>query len=387
MLLLLGLYTEVIAAVNAMDWRFLAVLACGCVSGLLLFTRVLGWLLHRCHDALLALLAGFMSTALVKLWPWQSLGAGQEQREGGFFFYLRWPNEYALEGGEAFVLLAVLAGSAGGLSVWLLSRFARGDGKKVCQLSMDECVILSVCLAGCIAPGSPVVTDRSVGKPNQTTYTVARGDTLYSIAWRFDLDYRRLAAANKIGPPYTIIPPGTALKERMSPRCNKSERRRRAKAPGKPKAASKQVATPEPAKSSVARRSEPPRAATKALPKPAGRGSKTWYQPLPQKPSAVFGKNNKGLDYAISSRARVRNTRSGEVVYAGNGIAGFERLVIVKHSSELLSAYSFYGKLLVDEQQRINGGMVIAEILPNRAWVRHCILSFDARACPSIRKP
>ena len=80
---------------------------------------------HRCHDALLALLTGFMSTALVKLWPWQSLGAGQEQREGGFFFYLRWPNEYALEGGEAFVLLAVLAGSAGGLSVWLLSRFAQ----------------------------------------------------------------------------------------------------------------------------------------------------------------------------------------------------------------------------------------------------------------------
>ena len=46
---------------------------------------------------------------------------------------------------------------------------------------------LSVCLAGCIAPGSPVVTDRSVGKPNQTTYTVARGDTLYSIALAFRL--------------------------------------------------------------------------------------------------------------------------------------------------------------------------------------------------------
>ena len=226
---------------------------------------------------------------------------------------------------------------------------------------------LSVCLAACIAPGSPVVTDRSVGKPNQTTYTVARGDTLYSIAWRFDLDYRRLAAANQIGPPFTIYP-GQELRltESKPPALQqKGATATVARAPGKPKAASKpRVATPEPAKSSVARRSEPPRAATKAPPKPAGRGSKTWYQPLPQKPSAVFGKNNKGLDYAISSRARVRNTRSGEVVYAGNGIAGFERLVIVKHSSELLSAYSFNGKMLVAEQQRINGGMVIAEILP-----------------------
>ena len=60
----------------------------------------------------------------------------------------------------------------------------------------------------------------------------------------------------------------------------------------------------------------------------------------------------------------MRNTRSGEVVYAGNGIAGFERLVIVKHSSELLSAYSFNGKMLVAEQQQVDGGVVIAEILP-----------------------
>ena len=141
-LLLLGLYTDVIAAVNAMDWRFLVVLACGCVSGLLLFTRVLGWLLHRCHDALLALLTGFMSTALVKLWPWQSLGAGQEQREGGFFFYLRWPNEYALEGGEAFVLLAALAGSAGGSAYGCCPDSPSGDANKVCHhASMGECAI------------------------------------------------------------------------------------------------------------------------------------------------------------------------------------------------------------------------------------------------------
>ena len=60
----------------------------------------------------------------------------------------------------------------------------------------------------------------------------------------------------------------------------------------------------------------------------------------------------------------MRSTRSGEVVYAGNGIAGFERLVIVKHTTDLLSAYSFNGKVQVAEQQRVRGGAVIAEILP-----------------------
>lgn len=124
-LLLLGLYTDVIAAVNSIDLLFLAVLGCGCASGLLLFTRVLAWLLSRYDDALLALLTGFMATALVKLWPWQTLGGDQEPGSGGMFSYLRWPYEYALEGTDAFMLLAVFAGCMGGLSVWLLSKFAQ----------------------------------------------------------------------------------------------------------------------------------------------------------------------------------------------------------------------------------------------------------------------
>ena len=61
-------------------------------------------------------------------------------------------------------------------------------------------------LGGCAAPGTPPVTDRSLANRNQQTYVVVRGDTLYSIAWRFNLDHRRLATANGIGAPFTIYP-------------------------------------------------------------------------------------------------------------------------------------------------------------------------------------
>ena len=222
-------------------------------------------------------------------------------------------------------------------------------------------------LAACVAPGSPLVTDRSLSKSGQTTYTVARGDTLYSIAWRFDLDYRRFAAANQIGPPFTIYP-GQKLRltDVTSPAATTTRARAAAaNAPSKSAVAQKpSVTKTQTAKSAVTRRPEPARVATKAPQKTTAQESKAWFQPLPQKPSVVFGKNSKGLDYAVSSRARVRNAQRGEVVYAGNGIAGFERLVIVKHSSELLSAYSFNGKMLVAEQQQVSGGEVIAEILP-----------------------
>ena len=235
-------------------------------------------------------------------------------------------------------------------------------------------------LGGCASPGSPVVTDRSLGDRSQQTYVVVRGDTLYSIAWRFNLDHRSLAAANDIGSPFTIYP-GQKLRLAESPRqasrhsqqgANATAQNSAAHSRRRPvsKAASTAQATPasKPATkpSTVAQRTSQPKAKAPA-PRPAAppaQGGQTWDRPLPQRPSVPFGSNNKGLDYAITARSRVRSTRSGEVVYAGNGIAGFERLVIVKHTTDLLSAYSFNGKIRVAEQQRVAGGAIIADILP-----------------------
>lgn len=45
-------------------------------------------------------------------------------------------------------------------------------------------------------------------------YTVVKGDTLYSIAWRYEMDYRDIASWNGISSPYAIFP-GQRL--RMSP--------------------------------------------------------------------------------------------------------------------------------------------------------------------------
>ena len=53
-----------------------------------------------------------------------------------------------------------------------------------------------------------------------------------------------------------------------------------------------------------------------------------------------------------------------KIVYAGNGIAGYERLVIVKHSGNLLSAYGLMDEFLVSEQQRVRTGQSLAELKP-----------------------
>jgi putative membrane protein len=70
LLLLLGAYEPVIAAVADRDVVTLAVVGAGMVVGLAVFTRLLDRLLRRHHDTVLALLIGLMVGSGRVLWPW-----------------------------------------------------------------------------------------------------------------------------------------------------------------------------------------------------------------------------------------------------------------------------------------------------------------------------
>ncbi|MDR1866426.1 MAG: DUF368 domain-containing protein [Bacteroidales bacterium] len=70
-LLLLGKYEYILAALAGMKITVMAVFAGGAVVGLLSFSHFLSWLLKRFHDLTIALLAGFMCGSLNKVWPWK----------------------------------------------------------------------------------------------------------------------------------------------------------------------------------------------------------------------------------------------------------------------------------------------------------------------------
>lgn len=70
-LLLLGMYAHVIGAVKSLELINLGIFAAGCACGLLLFTRLLSWLLHHYHNLTMAVLTGFMLGSLNKVWPWK----------------------------------------------------------------------------------------------------------------------------------------------------------------------------------------------------------------------------------------------------------------------------------------------------------------------------
>ncbi|MGL6312333.1 DUF368 domain-containing protein [Vibrio sp. WXL103] len=70
-LLLLGMYTPVLAAVKGADFALLGLFLAGCVSGLLCFSHLLSWLLNRYRDLTLTFLTGLMIGTLPKIWPWK----------------------------------------------------------------------------------------------------------------------------------------------------------------------------------------------------------------------------------------------------------------------------------------------------------------------------
>ena len=69
-LVLLGMYTEVLGAVNDRDLVSLASLALGCTVGLALFSTLLNWLLEHYRTWVIAAMIGLMLGSMRVLWPW-----------------------------------------------------------------------------------------------------------------------------------------------------------------------------------------------------------------------------------------------------------------------------------------------------------------------------
>ena len=112
-LLVFGYYSLVIEAVSSFQVDVLVVLVAGLVSGLLIFSKALSWLLANYEDQLLSFLTGIMLGSVLKLWPWQ---LPDEQGLDAFVS----PAIYSMVVGESpFVVITIAAFFLGIFLVWL----------------------------------------------------------------------------------------------------------------------------------------------------------------------------------------------------------------------------------------------------------------------------
>jgi putative membrane protein len=81
-LVLLGMYKYVLSAISDFNIGVILVFAAGAATGLMGFSNILSWLLHRYHDMTIAALVGVMIGSLNKVWPWKQVMEWQVNRHG-----------------------------------------------------------------------------------------------------------------------------------------------------------------------------------------------------------------------------------------------------------------------------------------------------------------
>ena len=69
-LVMIGMYTEVLGAVNDRNLVAVAATGIGCVIGLASFSTLLDWMLNHHHDMVIAAMVGLMIGSMRVLWPW-----------------------------------------------------------------------------------------------------------------------------------------------------------------------------------------------------------------------------------------------------------------------------------------------------------------------------
>jgi lipoprotein NlpD len=89
-----------------------------------------------------------------------------------------------------------------------------------------------------------------------------------------------------------------------------------------------------------------------------------WIWPTQGRVIAGFdeAKNSKGLDIAGKAGQAIFASAAGKIVYSGEGLRGYGKLVIIKHNPTYLSAYAHNQLILVKEGQTVARGQKIAEM-------------------------
>jgi lipoprotein NlpD len=256
---------------------------------------------------------------------------------------------------------------------------------------------------------------------------VKRGDTLYSIATANGIEPRELAALNKIDDPSSLrvgqvlvlTPPQTASGSvSVNPVATTAPVEARplgaASAPASGTASPATASAPATGASgtpglktgpkavklpyseenlALLRRGEevrPAQAEPAAPVKPAatppaagsasGDGGPNWAWPAAGKIVGTF-KQSGGKGVAIAGKLGdpVYASAAGTVVYSGEGLPSYGKLIIVKHNDEYLSVYAHNSAILVKEKQTVAKGQKIAEMGTSGAGAPSPRLHFEIR--------
>lgn len=290
-------------------------------------------------------------------------------------------------------------------------------------------LLLSLVLSACTTTQKAPVIDRAPveKKPEVATkpaaksapgkdwrpevHTVKKGDTLYSIGLEYGYDYKEIAQANNIAPPYVIrVGQQLKLKDIGKPTTTGSTAVQEPAdngvvvtplntdgamtGPSAPSAAPVSGVIPTLAEPKALRepysekallvQNTPAKPADAPQPAEPARKIDVTKPAEPMKPDAMPGDDDviewawptngkivggfndassgKGIDISGAQGQSVMAAAPGKVIYSGSDLRGYGKLVIIKHNKTYLSVYAHNSQILVKEGQFVSRGQKIAEM-------------------------
>jgi len=222
-------------------------------------------------------------------------------------------------------------------------------------LKLMACLFLSFLIESCASNVTPVIASRE-SPPSQriNVHEVQSGETLYSIAWRYEADYRDMERINGLSEPYELRL-GQRLKiyDDGQPAPNSNS----APVVDRSPVVRTVPVDPEPTVQTSSSSSNRPVVQTSVTDEIDG-----WRWPTNGRITSSFGSNSlaKGIEIDPGAEVNVESTADGKVVYAGTGIRGVGNLIIIKHSDLFLSAYAYNSSLIAKEGETVRAGQHIA---------------------------
>ncbi len=248
-------------------------------------------------------------------------------------------------------------------------------------------ILILILLSGC-ASQFPAPVDgekkrdiKKISKECPDIYTVKKGETIFSISLKCGFDYRKVALSNGLKKPY-FVKPGDRIRFDL---LRKDKAR-----PTEDQKADDEIKTipfdeDEIIEDSIFEETDQidfqygdpikidqPKVIRERYSKKSIRKSKklsdlkeknlkNWDWPTDGKVTSSFDKtaNQKGIEILGMKGQEIRSVAKGRVIYAGEDLAGYGKLTIIKHENKVLSVYGHQQVILVTEGQTVQAGQTI----------------------------
>ena len=210
------------------------------------------------------------------------------------------------------------------------------------------------------------------------THTIASGESLYTIARRYEVTTQAIVQANNLASPdkivvgQKVIIPGRAdLLANKAPTTQVASTAPLAApapaqqtlpqaAPNALQAAATPAATPTPAPQQAAPVAQPTQVANVPAAEPVMSGSDKFRWPVSGRVLVDFASSKgTGINIEVPEGSAVKAAENGTVIYVGSGVEGYGNLVLIRHPNGYVSAYAHLQSMNVAKGAVVNRGDTI----------------------------